>query len=164
MKTRNNTIKIVGAALTVLFCISAASTALAFVGGGHNVYGKGLFNILKKFDLSDTQKEQIKGILQQNRKAHQELTGKLSAFRQANAETKDSFGEAQARADFQTMVPVMEDLFVLKQRTRSQINAVLTPEQRAKLEKIRTERRSKHQAKRKAMQERTYGGQEKENL
>ncbi len=62
------------------------------------------------------------------------------------------------------MVPVMEDLFVLKQRTRSRINAVLTLEQRAKLEKIRTERRSKQQAKQKAMQERTYGGQEKENL
>jgi len=164
MKTRDNTIKIVGAALTVLFCISAASTALAFVGGGHNVHGKGLFNILKKLDLSDTQKEQIKGILQQNRKAHQELTGKLSTFRQANAETKDSFGEAQARADFQKMVPAMEDLFVLKQRARSQINAVLTPEQRAKLEKIRTERRSERQAKRKAMQKRTYGGQEKGNL
>jgi DNA-binding MarR family transcriptional regulator len=43
------------------------------------------------------------------------------------------------------MVPVMEDLFVLKQRTRSQINLVLTPEQRTKLEKIRTERRSKQQ-------------------
>jgi protein CpxP len=164
MKTRNNTIKIVGAVLTVLFCISATSTALAFVGGGHNVHGKGIFKIFKKLDLSDTQKEQIKGILQQNRKARQELTGKLSAFRQANAETKDSFGEAQARADFQKMVPVMEDLFVLKQRTRSQINVVLTPEQCAKLEKIRTERRSKHQAKRKVRQERTYGGQEKENL
>ena len=90
-------------------------------------------------------KEQIKGILQQNRKAHIELRGKLSAFRQANAETKESFGEAQARADFQKMVPVMEDLFVLKQRARSQINAILTPEQRAKLERIRTERRSKQQ-------------------
>ena len=164
MKTRNNTIKIVGAVLTVLFCISVTSTALAFVGGVHNVHGKGLFKILKKLDLSDTQKEQITGILQQNRKAHQELTGKLSTFRQANAETKDSFGEAQARADFQKMVPVMEDLFVLKQQARSQINAVLTPEQLAKLEKIRTERRSKYQAKRKAMQERRYGGQEKENL
>ncbi len=43
------------------------------------------------------------------------------------------------------MVPVMEDLFVLKQRARSQINAILTPEQRAKLERIRTERRSKQQ-------------------
>lgn len=164
MKTRNNTIKIVSAVLTVLFCISTASTALAFGGGGHNVYGKGQFKIFKKLDLSDTQKEQIKGILQQNREARQELREKLSAFRQANAETKDSFDEAKARADFQKMVPVMEDLFVLKQRTRSQINAVLTPEQLAKLEKIRTERRSKHQAKRKAMQERTYGGQEKENL
>ena len=53
--------------------------------------------------------------------------------------------KSQARALAQKQTQIMNDLIVEKQRTKSQIYAVLTPEQRQKAQQLMQQREQRHQ-------------------
>ena len=62
-----------------------------------------------------------------------------------NAAITGDFNESQARAFAQKQTQIMNDLIVEKQRTKSQIYAVLTPEQRQKALQLMQQREQRHQ-------------------
>ncbi|MGZ4867870.1 MAG: Spy/CpxP family protein refolding chaperone, partial [Candidatus Angelobacter sp.] len=62
-----------------------------------------------------------------------------------NANVNGSFDENQARAFAGKQAQLMTDLIVEKERTRSQVYAVLTPEQRQKALQLMQERQQHRQ-------------------
>ena len=104
---------------------------------GHEMRG------LRGLDLTEAQREQVRGIFKEQapamrermdiaRKAHQELRA---------ASLAPSFDGARARQLADTAAKALADAAVLRAEATSKVVALLSPEQRAKLE----ERRSRHE-------------------
>ncbi len=90
-------------------------------------------------DLTEAQKTQIKAILEAEKPTVQPLVMQLTAqHKELRTVTDDGqFNEAQVQAIAARQGQTMTQLIVEKERVQSQIYTVLTPEQRAKAEKMR---------------------------
>ena len=132
--------KIFGAASMILAGALAGSAALAQPGpggpGGQNRMAQGIRAALSTLDLSDAQKEKIKAIFESHKEEGAALRAQAKADRDAlkaaaSAAKPDPavVGAAflKVRADGETAKAKMKAV-------RAEIDAVLTPEQRAKLE------------------------------
>ena len=139
--------------LAVALCATLAftqSVVKARQGMGHGEFGTRMLGFYADYlDLTDAQQAQVKDILakekpsvlplvQQLVQAHQQM----SQFEQAG-----SFDEAKVRALASQQSQTMTELLVQKVRIKSELMAILTPEQKdkmAKLEARRTARIQKH--------------------
>ena len=90
-------------------------------------------------DLTEAQRAQIKTILETERPKLQPLVLQAAATHKALVEaTKNGeFNEAQLRVLAAQQGQTVANLIVEKERVKTQIYQVLTPEQRAKLEQLR---------------------------
>lgn len=90
-------------------------------------------------DLTDTQKTQIKAIIEAEKPVVQPLLMQLAANRQELLKVSDNgqFNETQVQAIAAKQGQTMSQLIVEKERVKAQVYAVLTPEQRAKAKKMR---------------------------
>lgn len=114
-------------------------------GFGHHG-GWLLRHMTRELNLTADQQAQIKGIMQAQRTKVQPLMQQLRQNEQAeNATINGTFDEAQARAFAGKQTQIMSDLIVEKERTKSQIYAVLTPEQRQKAQQLMQEHQQKMQ-------------------
>jgi periplasmic protein CpxP/Spy len=105
-----------------------------------------LKHMAKELNLTDAQQTQIKGIMADGKSRTMPLMQQLRQNKQAeNANIDGTFNENQARAFAAKQAQIMADLMVEKQRTRSQVYAVLTPEQRQKAQKLMQERQQRRQ-------------------
>jgi Spy/CpxP family protein refolding chaperone len=68
-----------------------------------------------------------------------------------------SFSEPQVRAAAQALAEVQADLTVQQARLRSDVYALLTPEQQQRLQEIQAEREAAQTERRERMQERRQG-------
>lgn len=106
--------------------------------GPHHSRG-GMFH-LKAFmalDLSDSQKTEIKSILDNYKEERNEIRTQLLAAKKdamKNIHGKP-FDEENTRQAFRKISPIMEDAMVLKAKINSELKTILTPEQRDLLEK-----------------------------
>jgi len=140
--------------LTLVLAVAAglATTALAQGRGkfGHH-HGWMLQRMTRELNLTEAQQAQIKTILQTQRAKIQPLMQQLHQNEQAqNAAVTGAFDETQARAFAGKQTQIMSDLIVEKERTKSEIYAVLTPDQRAKAQQLleqRQQRRLQHMQK-----------------
>lgn len=115
-------------------------------GFRHHHGGWMLGHMTKELNLTADQQSQIKSIMQAERTKIQPLMQQLRQNEQAqNATITGNFDEEQARAFAGKQTQIMSDLIVEKQRTKSQIYAVLTPEQRQKAQQLMQERQQKRQ-------------------
>ena len=99
----------------------------------------GLFH-LKAFmalDLSDSQKSEIKNILDNHKEERTKIRTQLLAARKDAMENLHGkpFNEENTRQAFRKISPIMEDAMVLKAKINSELRTILTPEQRDLLEK-----------------------------
>jgi protein CpxP len=100
----------------------------------------------RQLNLTADQQTQIKGILAEEKTKIKPITQQLRQNEQAeNANINGSFDETQARAFAGKQAQLMTDLIVEKQRTRSKVYAVLTPEQRQKAQQLMQERQQRRQ-------------------
>ena len=128
----------------VVAVMLAGSAYLAAAAGGPGSPGKGhgpgmrMDRMAEMLGLSDTQKEQVSAIL----KAEQEKTGplrqQLFENRKQIMETAVSgkFDEAAVRAIAAKQAPIITELMVSHARAKSEIHALLTPEQQARAQKL----------------------------
>ena len=133
--------------LTIVLAVAAglATTALAQGRGkfGHH-HGWMLQRMTKELNLTEAQQAQIKTILQTQRVEIQPLMQQLHQNEQAqSAAITGAFDETQARAFAGKQTQIMSDLIVEKERTKSEIYAVLTPDQRAKAQQLLQERQQR---------------------
>jgi Spy/CpxP family protein refolding chaperone len=144
----------------ILMAVAAglATSALAQRPGrgfGHHS-GWMLKNMAKELNLTDAQQTQIKGIMADGKTRTMPLMKQLRQNEQAeNANINGTFNENQARTFAGKQAQIMSDLMVEKERTRSQVYAVLTPEQRQKAQQLMQERQQRWQERMKKHSEQT---------
>jgi len=139
--------------LTMVLAVAAglATTALAQGRGFGHHHGWMLGRMTKELNLTEAQQTQIKTILQTERAKMRPLMQQLHQNEKAqSAAVTGAFDETQARAFAGKQTQIMSDLIVEKERTKSEIYAVLTPDQRAKAQQLleqRQQRRLQHMQK-----------------
>ena len=121
----------------ILLAVAAGLTASVFAQGPQRGFGHQsgwmLKHMTRELNLTEAQQTQIKGILADSRTRTKPLTQQLRQNEQAqNAVVNGNFNEGQARLFAGKQAQIMSDLIVEKQRTKSQIYSVLTPDQRQK--------------------------------
>jgi len=107
-------------------------------GHGHHRHHGHYALFWKKLNLTDDQKSKIRSIRDEARPKIKQLFGQLKAGReQLNALVKSGpFDEAKVRAIAKQQADIIANLIVEKQRMRSSMYGVLTPEQKAKAEEL----------------------------
>ncbi|MCZ7565832.1 MAG: Spy/CpxP family protein refolding chaperone [Burkholderiales bacterium] len=111
--------------------------------GGHRADHGGRF--LRELDLSDAQRDRMFEIRHAARPAMREKMNALRANRSAlrEAATANDYDAARIRTLADEGAKLQADLTVMRVETEQKALAVLTPEQRAKLEQLRAERRDR---------------------
>jgi protein CpxP len=139
---------IIFAAIFMALAAGLATTAFAQhrgMGFGRN-NGWMLKHMTKQLNLTEAQQIQIKGIMAGEKTKIKPMMQQLRQNQQAeNANVNGSFDENQARAFANKQAQLMIDLIVEKERMRSQVSAVLTPEQRQKALQLMQERQQHRQ-------------------
>jgi Spy/CpxP family protein refolding chaperone len=139
-------------AIILVVAAGMAGTMLAQGPGQH--FGPGfrhhggwmLRHMTKELNLTTDQQTQIKSILQAQKGKVQPLMQQLRQNRQAEtANVTGNFDENQARTFANKQSQIMSDLIVEQERTKSQIYAVLTPEQRQKAQQLMQQRQQRMQ-------------------
>jgi periplasmic protein CpxP/Spy len=122
--------------------LSAAVTeAVAQNHGKHGREGKMLQRMTEQLNLTEDQQAQIKTILQTEKSKIQPLRQQLRQNRMAQTGVATgTFDEAQVRSFASKQAQIMTDLTVERERTKSQIYSVLTPDQRQKAQALMQER------------------------
>ena len=149
---------IILAAILMALAAGLATTAFAQhrgMGFGRN-NGWMLKHMVKQLNLTEAQQTQIKGIMADEKTKIKPMMQQLRQNQKAeDANINGSFDENQARTFANKQAQLMTDLMVEKQRTRSQIFAVLTPEQRQKAQQLMQERQQRKQERMKKHSEQT---------
>ena len=123
----------------------AASAQHRGMGFGRN-NGWMLKHMTRQLNLTEAQQTQIKGIMAGEKTKIKPMMQQLHQNQQAeDASINGSFDENQARAFANKQAQLMTDLIVEKERMRSQVYAVLTPEQRQKALQLMQERQQHRQ-------------------
>jgi periplasmic protein CpxP/Spy len=132
-------------AILMALVAGMATSALAQHPGNHG--GWMLKRMTKQLNLTDAQQTQIKGIMASEKTKIKPLMQQMRQNEQAqNANTNGTFDENQTRAFAGKQAQIMTDLIVEKQRMRSEVFAVLTPEQRQKAQQLMQERQQRRQS------------------
>ena len=134
----------------VIVAVAAGLAATVFAQGpgwGHGRHGgRTLHWMTRQLNLTDAQQAQIKTIMKAEHTKIQPLMQQLRQNRQAqDASLTGSFDEAKAQAFAASQAQIMTNVIVERERTKSQIYAVLTPEQRQKALELRQQRQQRRQ-------------------
>ena len=100
--------------------------------GGKGFGGPGFERMAEKLNLSDEQKAQVKTILEDSKTRLKPLMESLKAGHEQieNLGTDGVFNEAQVQQIAVAQAETTKQLIIEKEKTKAQIFAVLTPEQR----------------------------------
>ena len=136
--------------VAILMAVAAGLATSAFAQHRHMGFGrhKGwmLKRMTKQLNLTEAQQTQIKGIMAGEETKIKPLMQQLRQNEQAEqANINGTFDENQARAFAGKQAQLTADLIVEKERMRSQVYAVLTPEQRQKALQLMQERQQHRQ-------------------
>jgi periplasmic protein CpxP/Spy len=144
-------------AILMALAAGLATSALAQrPGKGFGHHGGWMKHMAKQLNLTDAQQTQIKGIMATEKTKIKPLMQQMRQNQQAqDANINGSFDENQTRAFAGKQAQIMTDLIVEKQRMRSEVYAVLTPEQRQKAQQLMLERQQHRQERMKQHAEQT---------
>jgi len=107
--------------------------------GGRGFGGGGFMRLAEKLNLSDEQKTQVKAILEDSKTRIKPLMESMREnHKQAeNLGTDGVFNEEQVNRIANSQSETMKQLFIEKEKTKAQIFAVLTAEQRTEAAKMK---------------------------
>lgn len=112
---------------------AAVAQTVAQSQGKQGHQGRMLQRMTEQLNLTETQQAQIKTILQTEKTKIQPLRQQLRQNRLAQTSAvTGTFDETQVRLFATKQAQIIADLTVERERTKSQIYAVLTPDQRQK--------------------------------
>jgi len=136
--------------VAILMAVAAGLATSAFAQHRHMGFGRHngwmLKRMTKQLNLTEAQQTQIKGIMADEKTKIKPMMQQLRQNEQAEqANTNATFDENQARAFAGKQAQLTADLIVEKERMRSQVYAVLTPEQRQKALQLMQERQQHRQ-------------------
>lgn len=110
-----------------------------FRGGPGGPFGMGGF-MLRGLDLTDAQREQVKAIMESHRDEQTAIGDRMQAARKAlhEAIAADTLDEASIRTKAAEIGAVEADAAVLQAKIKSEVSAILTPEQLKKAKELRS--------------------------
>lgn len=113
--------------------------------GGHDAAG-GMRHALRALDLTEAQRDQIFKIQHEQAPAFRDPMKRVRASHDElhKLAIAEPFDAAAVRRAADTQAKAMADLAVLRAQTTNRVRAVLTPEQRAKLDQMHEQRRHGH--------------------
>ncbi len=115
-------------------------------GRGFGHHGWMLKKMTRELNLTEAQQSQVKTILQTEHAKVQPLMQQMRQNEMArNQAVTENFNEADARAFAGKQAQLQADLIVEKERTKSQIYALLTAEQRQKAMQLLQQREQRRQ-------------------
>jgi periplasmic protein CpxP/Spy len=125
----------------------ALDSATGPSGKGHGRHGGGFLKVLEQLNLTESQKQDIAGILKQNREQARQLRSEMFAARKLEVEaiTGSTFDEGAVRGAAQQAAHAEEQLAVMRAQAFSEIRKLLTQEQLETLQKIKANFGSKMQ-------------------
>lgn len=139
--------------------LAASATLLLIIGLGTAVHaqsdgpgrrrpfgpGRGGIAGFAQLDLTDSQRDQVREVMQRHRSEMQEAGKRLHeahAAQRAAIETVP-VNEGLIRSTAQTLANAQTDMAVLRARIHSEVWALLTPEQQEKAKQLKSERASR---------------------
>lgn len=140
--TRNKQIAGIAAVVALAGAFALSQAGPHHMGGMGMGFGPGPDHILAfmtdALDLTDAQQTQAKAILDREKPTFEALASKMSeAHKQLSALGENgTFDEASVRALANQNVPTIVEMIVQTTRVKSELYALLTPEQKAKASKI----------------------------
>jgi len=144
--TRTTTRRLTTAAvgLGLLLAGSSALAGQGFRGGREGAPGRNIRAILATLDLTDAQESKVKELLESEKPKYEALREEGRTAREAlRAATKSATPDpTTVGAAFLRVDAHRKTLRAERESSRQKLEALLTPEQRAKLEGIREGRRS----------------------
>lgn len=117
--------------------------------GRHGRHGGKMMRGLHGLDLTETQKTQIKGIMESNKIANEPLRQELRTFFE-----KKRSGENLTDAEQNRIREIKTQMKQSMEQTHNTILALLTPEQRQQIEQQKLEREKRREERRERRQER----------
>lgn len=111
--------------------------------------GRGFDRIAEKLNLTDEQKTQVKTIMDDSKTRIKPLmeTMRESRKQAASLGTDGTFNEEQVNQFANSQAETSRQLFIEQEKTKAQIFAVLTPEQRAEAVKMKEQFKDKFNGK-----------------
>jgi protein CpxP len=112
-------------------------------GGHHGGMHRGGMRALQALNLTEPQRDQIFKIHHDQAPAFREQMKKVRASREQlqTLAKADRLDEAAVRRAADTQAKAISDLAVMRVQTASRVRAVLTPEQKTRLDQMREQRR-----------------------
>jgi protein CpxP len=109
-------------------------------GGRFGMLGE-LGHGLRQLDLSDAQREQVRGVMDSHRAGFQALGDRMRTVQEAldAVVTADSVDESAIRARSADVAAVQADAAVLRAKLHQEIYSLLTAEQQAKAKELKAE-------------------------
>ncbi|OGW48231.1 MAG: hypothetical protein A2078_08615 [Nitrospirae bacterium GWC2_57_9] len=128
----------------VVVVMLVGSAYLAAAAGGPGFHGKGggpgmrMERMAEVLDLTDTQKEKVSAILKAEQEKTAPLRQQLAENREKMMQTtlSEKFDEAAVRAIATKQAQIKTEMMVSHARAKSEIHALLTPEQRTLAQKL----------------------------
>ena len=120
--------------------VTAQEAFLLDAGEGRHPFARRIMaRVAERLGLTEAQKTEIKSILVAERPVAEPLLRQLAATRKQlrDATRSGSFDEAQVRSLATQQAQTLTELIVTRERVKSKVYNVLTPEQRARAEKMR---------------------------
>ena len=108
--------------------------------GGFGRHGGSFGRFASELNLTDAQREQIEQIAARFEQTTAPLREQLRAARETDADASGAFNEAQVRQAAQARAAAQVELEVANARMKSEMFAVLTPEQRAQYATLRQQK------------------------
>jgi periplasmic protein CpxP/Spy len=138
-----------------------------FEGRGRGGFGFGRapgLELLRQLDLTDQQREQIKGIVSQHKADFQQVRERLHAAMQAQHAAAEATpaDEATIRAKANEVAAAQADMIVLGTKVRAEVFQILTPEQQAKAQQLKAQRDQRRQEWQQKAQERRQQRQQQQ--
>ncbi|MBW2011748.1 MAG: Spy/CpxP family protein refolding chaperone [Deltaproteobacteria bacterium] len=139
--------------LTVLLTLTIIfSSALVVRAGNFRHMEKGFFGLrtLMQLDLTDTQKAEVRTIIDKYREQRQNMELQLSEPKEQLqlAIHAENFSEENVRQAHQNVSSIMEEMVVLRAKLMAELKPVLTADQLKVLEEKRAESPEKRQKRR----------------
>lgn len=118
--------------------------------GFGRIGGPGLGLPLRELNLTEAQQQQVKGIEQQHRPAAQQIAERLRTAMDAQRKAieADPVNDGLIRSTTQQLADVQADAAIERAHLRSDILAILTPDQQAQVKKLEGDRQSREHQRR----------------
>ena len=140
-----------------LLTVAVVSTVFAQGGPGPrgNRRGGPGFPGLQQLNLTDTQREQVRDVMQRHRDEMQDAGRRLRAAHQAQQQAIQTVpvNEGLIRSTTQSLAAAETDMAILQARVHSDVWTLLTPEQQAKAKELREQRAARQEQRKQQRQQ-----------